>query len=144
MSTIWFTEPSLEFINQTLGHNTIAEQIGIEITEVGNDFIKGTMPADSRTFQPDGVIHGGANVVLAETLGSIAGSFVVDSSKYQVFGQEVSASHIRSVSSGVVTGVARPIHLGTRSQIWEIKLENDQGKMSCISKLILAVVPLRK
>ena len=100
------------------------------------------MPADARTFQPFGVVHGGANVVLAESLGSIAGAHVIDLSSAKALGQEVSATHLRPVSSGLVTGTAKPIHLGRRSQVWEIRLEDDQGKLSCISKLTLAILPI--
>jgi 1,4-dihydroxy-2-naphthoyl-CoA hydrolase len=107
---------------------------------VGDDYLSGTMPADKRTFQPYGIVHGGANVVLAETLGSIAGAHVIDTNSLLCLGQEVSATHLRPVSSGMVTGTARPIHLGKRSHVWEIRLENDQGKLSCIAKLILAIV----
>ncbi|MEP4892314.1 MAG: hotdog fold thioesterase [Aliiglaciecola sp.] len=141
--SIWFAKPKVEDLNQMLAKGQINISLGLQVTEVGDDFIRGTMPADKRTFQPFGVVHGGANVVLAETLGSIAGYYCVDINKFQVFGQEVSASHIRSVSSGLVTATVRPIHLGSRSQIWEIRLENDQGKLSCLSKLTTAVVPIR-
>jgi 1,4-dihydroxy-2-naphthoyl-CoA hydrolase len=116
--------------------------LGIQYTEVGDDYVRGTMPADKRTFQPYGVVHGGANVVLAESLGSLAGAHVIDFSKNKCLGQEVSATHIRPVSSGLVTGTARPIHLGRRSQVWEIRLENDEGKLTCLCKLILAVMPI--
>jgi 1,4-dihydroxy-2-naphthoyl-CoA hydrolase len=117
---------------------TIDQHLGIKITDVGDDYLTGTMPADHRTFQPYGIVHGGANVVLAETLGSMAGAHVIDTEHYLCMGQEVSAT---PVSSGLVTGTARPIHLGRRSQVWEIRLTNDQGKLSCIAKLILAIVP---
>jgi 1,4-dihydroxy-2-naphthoyl-CoA hydrolase len=142
MSSIWHTVPNLEVINNRLNKGTICDQLGIVVTEVGDDFIKGTMPADARTFQPFGVVHGGANVVLAESLGSIAGAHVVDMSQAKCLGQEVSATHLRPVSSGLVTGTAKPIHLGRRSQVWEIRLENDQGKLTCISKLTLAILPI--
>jgi|TARA_B110000879_G_scaffold75384_1_gene105140 1,4-dihydroxy-2-naphthoyl-CoA hydrolase len=141
MSSIWHTVPNIEVINNRLNKGTICDQLGIVVTEVGDDFIKGTMPADARTFQPFGVVHGGANVVLAESLGSIAGAHVVDMSQAKCLGQEVSATHLRPVSSGLVTGTAKPIHLGRRSQVWEIRLENDQGKLTCISKLTLAILP---
>ena len=141
MSSIWHHRPNINVINNSINQGTICEQLGIVVTEVGDDFIKGTMPADARTFQPFGVVHGGANVVLAESLGSIAGAHIVDISQVKCLGQEVSATHLRPVSSGLVTGTARPIHLGRRSQVWEIRLENDQGKLTCISKLTLAVVP---
>ena len=141
MSSIWHHRPNIDVINNSINQGTICEQLGIVVTEVGDDFIKGTMPADARTFQPFGVVHGGANVVLAESLGSIAGAHVIDLSSAKALGQEVSATHLRPVSSGLVTGIARPIHLGRRSQVWEIRLENDQGKLTCISKLTLAIVP---
>ncbi len=141
MSSIWHHRPNIDVINNSINQGTICEQLGIVVTEVGDDFIKGTMPADARTFQPFGVVHGGANVVLAESLGSIAGAHIVDISQVKCLGQEVSATHLRPVSSGLVTGIARPIHLGRRSQVWEIRLENDQGKLTCISKLTLAIVP---
>ena len=141
MSSIWHHRPNIDVINNSINQGTICEQLGIVVTEVGDDFIKGTMPADARTFQPFGVVHGGANVVLAESLGSIAGAHVIDLSSAKALGQEVSATHLRPVSSGLVTGTARPIHLGRRSQVWEIRLENDQGKLTCISKLTLAIVP---
>jgi len=124
-----------------MNKGTIGEHLEILMTEVGDDYITGTMPADARTFQPYGVVHGGANVVLAESLGSIAGAHVIDFATSKCLGQEVSASHLRPVSSGLVTGTARPIHLGRRSHIWEIRLTNDEGKLTCISKLTLAIIP---
>lgn len=142
MSSIWFNRPDLERINGPMNKGTIDGHLGIKYTEVGDDYIVGTMPADTRTFQPYGIVHGGANVVLAESLGSVAGAHAVDMSKHRCLGQEVSATHLRPVSSGLVTGTARPIHLGRRSHVWEIRLENDQGKLSCLCKLILAVVPI--
>ncbi|GAB2693524.1 hotdog fold thioesterase [Aliiglaciecola aliphaticivorans] len=142
--SIWFETPKLEDLNLLMENIKIHRSLGLEITEIGDDFIRGTMPADERTFQPFGVVHGGANVVLAETLGSIAGYLCVDKNKFQVFGQEVSASHIRSISTGIVTATARAVHLGSRSQIWEIHMHNDLGKLSCLSKLTMAVVPIRR
>ena len=100
------------------------------------------MPADTRTFQPYGVVHGGANVVLAETLGSVAGAHVIDMSTTKCLGQDVNATHLRPVSSGLVLGIAKPIHLGRRSHVWEIRLTNEAGKLTCISKLTLAILPL--
>ena len=140
-SSIWHNRPKLEMINGEMNSGTIVEHLGIKITEVGDDYLIGTMPADARTFQPYGVVHGGANVVLAETLGSIAGAHVIDFATSKCLGQEVSASHLRPVSSGLVTGTARPIHLGRRSHIWEIRLEDDRGKLTCLSKLTLAILP---
>jgi 1,4-dihydroxy-2-naphthoyl-CoA hydrolase len=140
MSSIWHHTPNPSMMDK-MSEGTIDQHLGIKITEVGDDYLIGTMPADSRTFQPYGIVHGGANVVLAETLGSMAGAHIIDSEHYLCMGQEVSATHLRPVSSGLVTGTARPIHLGRRSHVWEIRLTNDQGKLSCIAKLILAIVP---
>ena len=140
MSAIWHQTPDPDYINQHMATGTIAEQLGILMTEIGDDFITGTMPADARTFQPYGVVHGGANVVLAETLGSTAGAYVIDQSHFMCLGQDVSATHLRPVSSGLVTGTARPVHLGKRSHVWQMELFDDAGRLSCISKLILAII----
>jgi 1,4-dihydroxy-2-naphthoyl-CoA hydrolase len=140
MTSIWHRRPDSTLIDG-MSKGTIDEHLGIKIIDVGDDYITGTMPADARTFQPYGIVHGGANVVLAETLGSIAGAYVIDMSTTRCMGQEVSATHLRPVSSGLVTGTAKPIHLGRRSHVWEIRLTNDQGKLTCIAKLILAIVP---
>ena len=140
MSAIWHQTPDPDYINQHMATGTIAERLGILMTEVGDDFITGTMPADARTFQPYGVVHGGANVVLAETLGSTAGGYVIDQSRFMCLGQDVSATHLRPVSSGLVTGTARPVHLGKRPHVWQMELFDDAGRLSCISKLILAII----
>lgn len=138
-NNIWFATPDLTEINSR-NKTTIHNAIGIEITEVGTDFVRGTMPADTRTHQPMGLIHGGANVVLAESLGSIGANLLVDNSQFYCVGQEVNANHIRGVREGKVTGTARLVHGGRTSQVWEIKIENDDGKLSCISRLTMAVV----
>lgn len=137
--SIWFKEPDLNDIN-TMIANTIDANLGIEITEVGDDFIRGTMPADSRTFQPFGRIHGGANVVLAESLGSLGANFLIDQEKFFSVGQEVNANHLRGVTEGYVTGTARNVYNGRTSQVWEIRIEDAQGKLSCIARLTMAVV----
>ncbi|WP_394672365.1 hotdog fold thioesterase [Limnobacter sp.] len=139
--SIWFSTPSLDNMN-AMCKNTACEALGIEITEVGHDFIRGTMPADTRTFQPFGLVHGGANVVLAETLGSIGANLLVDNSKFYCVGQEVNANHLRGVRSGKVTGTAKLWHAGKSSQVWNIELHDDSGKLSCISRLTMAVVPV--
>ena len=140
MSSIWHRRPDPALIHK-MSLKTIDGHLGIEIIDVGDDYIMGTMPVDQRTVQPYGVVHGGANVVLAESLGSIAGGHVIDMTKQLCFGQEVSATHVRPVSSGLVIGTARPIHLGKRSHVWEIRLTNEEGKLSCLAKLTLAIVP---
>ncbi|MBU0783326.1 MAG: hotdog fold thioesterase [Gammaproteobacteria bacterium] len=139
--SIWFSIPNLENMN-AMCKNTACEALGIEITEVGHDFIRGTMPADARTFQPFGLVHGGANVLLAETLGSIGANMLVDNSKFYCVGQEVNANHLRGVRNGKVTGTARLCHAGKSSQVWNIELHDDHGKLSCISRLTMAVVPV--
>jgi 1,4-dihydroxy-2-naphthoyl-CoA hydrolase len=107
---------------------------------VGDDYITGTMPADARTFQPMGLIHGGSNVLLAETLGSMAANCCVDLSQEFCVGQEINANHIRGVRSGIVTGTAKLVHKGRTSQVWEIRIINEQDKLTCISRLTMAVV----
>ncbi|HBO15906.1 MAG TPA: esterase [Porticoccaceae bacterium] len=143
MTSIWHLTPDIDNINQIMLRSTIDEHLGILIHEVGDDFLTATMPADCRTFQPYGIVHGGANVVLAETLGSTAGAHVIDRDHFRCLGQDVSATHLRPVSSGLVTGTARPVHLGRRSHVWQMKLYNDAGDLSCIAKLILAIVPIK-
>ncbi len=139
--SIWFSEPSIARLNEA-NKGTVCEILGIQITELGSDYIRGTLPADSRTFQPFGLIHGGVNVVLAETLGSLGANLVVDNSKYYCVGQEVNANHLRGVRVGIVTGTATMAYKGRRSQIWEIKIEDERGKLTCISRLTMAVVKI--
>ena len=142
MPPIWFKEPDVDYINEKLNIDTIDQHLGIIISEVGDDFIKGTMPADSRTCQPFGIVHGGASVVLAESLGSIAGCHVVDHNQYRCVGQDVSATHLRPVSAGLVSGIAKPVHLGKRSQVWQIKLSDDSDRLTCMVRLILAIIEI--
>ena len=142
MPPIWFKKPDADYINEKLNIDTIDQHLGIIISEVGDDFIKGTMPADSRTCQPFGIVHGGASVVLAESLGSIAGCHVVDHNQYRCVGQDVSATHLRPVSAGLVSGIAKPVHLGKRSQVWQIKLSDDSDRLTCVVRLILAIIKI--
>lgn len=116
--------------------------LGIEITEQGEDFLRGTMPVDHRTIQPMGLLHGGASVVLAETLGSIAANLCCEDGRYSV-GLEINANHIRPVTGGKVTGTARAVHIGKSTQVWEIKLEDDKKRLTCISRITLAVTKVR-
>ena len=134
-----FRKVTPEELNR-LGANTMAERIGIEITEVGENFLKGRMPVDSRTVQTYGILHGGASAALAETLGSIAGVLAIDPEKEYCVGMEINANHIRSVRSGYVYGKAVPLHIGKRSHVWEIRIEDGEGHLVCISRLTLAVV----
>jgi 1,4-dihydroxy-2-naphthoyl-CoA hydrolase len=120
--------------------NTMTEHLGIVFTQIGEDFIKATMPVDHRTHQPLGMLHGGASVVLAETLGSVAATCCVDMSKQYCVGLEINANHIKSVRSGIVTGTTRPIHVGKKTQVWEIKITNEQDELICVSRITMAVI----
>ncbi|HQT91014.1 MAG TPA: hotdog fold thioesterase [Candidatus Kryptobacter bacterium] len=123
-----------------LSENTMSEQIGMEFTEIGEDYLKGRMPVDRRTVQPYGILHGGASAALAETLGSMAGALVLDPEKEYCVGMEINANHVRSVRSGYVYGKATPIHIGRKTHIWEIRIEDESGKLVCISRLTLAII----
>jgi 1,4-dihydroxy-2-naphthoyl-CoA hydrolase len=118
---------------------TLADNLGIEILEYGDGFIKGKMPVDERTIQPFGILHGGASVAFAETLGSIASFLLVQSGK-QVVGLEINANHLRSVSDGWVYGVVKPVHVGRKTHIWNIEITNPDGKLVCISRLTCLIV----
>jgi 1,4-dihydroxy-2-naphthoyl-CoA hydrolase len=137
---IWFSKPDLTELNGR-PKNHIGALLGIEFTEIGDDYIKGRMPVDERTHQPFGILHGGASVVLAETLGSVASNLVLNPERNMGVGLEVNANHLRPVKEGWVTGVCTAIHIGGKTHIWDIKLYNDAGKMTCISRLTVAVVP---
>lgn len=130
----------LEKINQ-FNKNTLGEHLGIEFTELGEDYIVARMPVDKRTHQPAGLLHGGASVVLAETLGSVAGTLTLeDPTKQHIVGVEINANHIRSVRSGWVYGKATPLHVGRNTQVWEIKVTSEEGKLVCASRITLAVL----
>jgi 1,4-dihydroxy-2-naphthoyl-CoA hydrolase len=122
------------------GPNTMAETIGIEFTEVGEDFLKAKMPVDRRTHQPMGLLHGGASVALAETMGSVAAMCCVDISKQYCVGLDINANHLRSVKSGFVTGITKPIHIGKKTHVWEIRISSEQGDLVCISRITMAVL----
>ncbi|RKZ39507.1 MAG: thioesterase [Gammaproteobacteria bacterium] len=119
---------------------SMIEHLGIEITELGDKLVCGKMPVDHRTIQPMGLLHGGASVALAETLGSLAGMRELDSEKQYCVGLEINANHIKSVKEGYVYGKATPIHIGKRTQVWEIRITNDKDKCVCVSRITLAVV----
>lgn len=139
---IWKQDISLERINGWSA-NTMMETLGIRITEVGDDWLRGTMPVDHRTHQPYGLLHGGASVVLAETLGSTAAMLTLDPSQEVAVGLDINANHVRGVRSGTVTGTARVVHIGRTTQVWEIRLETETGELVCISRLTMAVIPAR-
>ena len=124
--------------------NTMAEALGMEITEVGPDYLCGKMPVDHRTHQPMGILHGGASVALAETLGSIGASLLIDTQKQNCVGLEINANHIKAVRNGFVHGRATALHIGRKTQVWEIKINNDAGALVCISRLTVAVLDRAK
>lgn len=137
--TIWHGTPTLESVNAR-GRNTAVEHMGIEVTEIGDDYLVGRMPVDDRTRQPLGLLHGGSSVLLAETLGSLAANLCVDPDNAYCVGMEINANHLRSVKAGEVRGVTRPLHLGRTSQVWDIRIYNPVDKLVCVSRLTMAVV----
>lgn len=136
---IWRVPVDIERIN-AMQAETINGVLGITVTEVGEDSLTGTMPVDRRTHQPMGILHGGASVVLAESLGSMAANYCVDPATHYCVGLDINANHLRSVRTGHVTGVARPIHIGRTTQVWDIRISDDAGKPVCIARLTLAVL----
>lgn len=134
-------QATLDQLN-ALSRNTLMEPLGIVFTELGADYLRATMPVDARTHQPYGLLHGGASAALAETLGSTAAGLCVGEDE-GVVGIEINANHLRGVREGVVTGTARPLHVGRSTQVWEMKIENAAGELICISRLTLAVIRRR-
>lgn len=123
--------------------NTLAAHLGIRVTEIGPDYLRATMPVSSHTHQPMGILHGGASVALAETVGSLAASLCVDLTQSVCVGQEINANHVRSVATGLVTATARPFHIGARSQVWGIEIRDENDKLVCVSRITMAVVERR-
>jgi 1,4-dihydroxy-2-naphthoyl-CoA hydrolase len=119
---------------------TMVTHLGIEFTDIGEDFVKAKMPVDQRTHQPLGLLHGGASVALAETLGSVAANCCVDTSKQYCVGLEINANHIKSVKSGFVIGTTKPIHVGKKTHVWEIRITNEEGELICVSRITMAVI----
>jgi 1,4-dihydroxy-2-naphthoyl-CoA hydrolase len=137
--SIWRSLRTLEELNGNR-QGTLIGTLDILFTEIGADFVRGTMPVDTRTVQPYGLLHGGASVALAETLGSMGAAMCVDADEYQVVGQEINANHVRAARSGLVTGTARAVHLGGRTHVWAIEIVNDAHKLVCISRITMAVI----
>lgn len=141
---IWFDkELSVEKLKPS-GPNTMAGHVGIEWVEVGDNFIKAKMPVDHRTNQPYGILHGGASCTLAETLGSVASAMVVDHSKFFCVGIEINANHIRSAREGYVTGIVTPLHIGSSTHVWDIKIFDEKEKLTCVSRLTVAILPRKR
>jgi 1,4-dihydroxy-2-naphthoyl-CoA hydrolase len=136
---LWTTEVAPEALNR-MCRSTLVEHIGIEFTEVGEDFLSASMPVDERTFMPARVLHGGASVVLSETLGSVAATLCVDMDRQRCVGLEINANHIRAVAEGHVTGTVRPIHIGRTTHLWETRIHDDDGRLICISRITMAVL----
>ena len=139
--SLWRTQPNIEQLN-AIQKNTIGELLDIRFESFDDESLTASMVVDTRTHQPFGLLHGGASVVLAESIGSMAAYLCIDPSKFYCVGLEVNANHLRGVRSGRVTAVARAIHIGRTTQVWDIRLTNDEGKASCVSRLTMAVVPL--
>jgi 1,4-dihydroxy-2-naphthoyl-CoA hydrolase len=139
MSKIWFKEVDLDEMNK-FSQKTLVSHIGIVLTRVSDDTLEGTMPVDERTFQPAKLLHGGASCVLSETLGSIAANLCIDTNEKMAVGQHIEATHTRPATKGHVRGVARPIYLGKTSQTWRIEIFNDDNKLICDSKIIMAII----
>lgn len=140
---IWRGEPTLADLHW-MYKNNIAEALDIKFEELGNDFLSGSMPVDKRTKQPFGILHGGASVVLAETLGSVATLLLVDQDHFIGAGLEINANHVRPVSSGRVKGICKPLHIGGRTHVWDIKIYNDKDELVCVSRFTCAVLARNK
>lgn len=144
MAIIWYNkELKLEDL-KPLGKDTMGEFIGIEWTELGDDSIQAAMPVDQRTRQPYGLLHGGASCVLAETIGSVASALVVDHIRYYCVGLEINANHIRSAKAGFVTGICKPLHLGSSTHVWDIRIYDELQKLVCVSRLTVAIIPRKE
>jgi 1,4-dihydroxy-2-naphthoyl-CoA hydrolase len=140
MATIWFKKDLRIEDLAGLGKGTMGEHIGIQFTEIGDNFLKATMPVDHRTKQPYGLLHGGASVALAETIGSVGAALVIDHEQFICVGQEINANHLRGVKGGYVTGITIPLHIGATSQVWEIKIYDEANKLVCVSRITMAIL----
>ena len=138
--TIWFDKNvSIEDL-RPLGRGTMTEHLGVEWVEIGKNFLKAKMPVDHRTIQPYGLLHGGASCVLAETIGSVASHLVIDPSEFYCVGIEINANHIRSAKEGFVYGTCSPLHIGSSTHVWDIRITNEEEKLICISRLTVAIM----
>ncbi|RYE24208.1 MAG: hotdog fold thioesterase [Sphingobacteriales bacterium] len=140
MAIIWHSQTaSIDMLN-SLSKNTIGEILNIEFKEIGDDFLKATMPVDKRTHQPYGLLHGGASAVLAETVGSVASMLCIDTDKQICVGIEINCNHIRGKKEGMVTATARPLHIGATTHVWDVKICDERDKLVCVSRLTVAVL----
>jgi 1,4-dihydroxy-2-naphthoyl-CoA hydrolase len=137
---IWFNKDLNILALQQMGKGNMGEHLGMEFIEIGENYLKAKMPVDHRTKQPYGLLHGGASVALAETLGSIGAALVADAEKYYCVGLEINANHVRGVKDGFVIATATPLHIGTSTQVWDIKIHDEKEKLVCVSRLTVAVL----
>lgn len=141
--SIWFSPLTIERINSGMTHDHMGTFLGIKITEVGDDYLKATMPVNERTKQPYGIMHGGASCVLAETIGSVGAYYTLDHSKQFAVGLDINTSHIRSVRHGVVTGTGIPINIGSRIQVWQIRVVDEEERLISLSRLTVSILDHR-
>jgi 1,4-dihydroxy-2-naphthoyl-CoA hydrolase len=139
---VWKQQPDLDALNRA-SDNTLMQVLGIRFTAVGDDWLRASMPVDARTHQPYGLLHGGASVALAETLGSSAAMLTLDPASQITVGIEINANHVRGVRAGVVIGTASALHIGRSTQVWQIRIEDESGALVCISRITMAVMPKR-
>lgn len=137
---IWKKETTAAELNSRFRHD-LGSLLEIEFTEIGDNFLVARMPVTEKVHQPAGILHGGASVVLAETLGSVASGLLIDTERYMAVGLEINANHLRPVKQGYVRGVCQPVHIGGKTHVWDIRLYDERGKMNCISRLTVAVIP---
>ena len=142
--SIWFHKKISVDDLKGIGANTMAEFLDLKWEEIGDDYLKLSMPVNTKTQQPYGFLHGGASCVLAETVGSVASALVIDQEKFYCVGLEINANHLRSVSEGIVTATASPLHLGKSTHVWDIKIYDQEQKLFCVSRLTVAILPVRK
>lgn len=140
---IWFKKDISIADIEVYGKNTMSDNLGLKWVEIGDDFLKLSMPVNDGTRQPYGFLHGGASCVLAETIGSVGSALVIDMDKYYCVGLEINANHLRSVREGIVTAKATPLHLGKSTHVWDIKIYDNQEKLFCVSRLTVAVIPIK-
>lgn len=137
---IWYNQAVTLADIAHLGKNTLGEHLGMQFSEIGPDYLKATMPVDNRTCQPYGLLHGGASVALAETVGSVASALVINHETMMCVGLEINANHLRGVKEGLVTATATPLHIGAGTHVWDIKIHDEKGHLICISRLTVAIL----
>mgnify|MGYP000898507176 CR=1 FL=1 len=138
--SIWFKKDITVADIQHLGNNTMGEHLGMKFTAIGEDYLEATMPVDHRTKQPYGLLHGGASVALAETLGSVASALIINPEKFICVGLEINANHVRGVREGFVKGICKPLHTGATTHVWDIRIHDEKEKLVCVSRLTVAIL----